>query len=464
MGRLLAERTKSPNPQSARSRDESTNHNQTGLPGKLKAGIEQLSGLAMDDVRVHYNSSKPAEFQALAHTHGNEIHLGPRQEKHLPHEAWHVAQQKQGRVKPTSVLAKDASINEDAGLEREADEMGARASRESLSSPVSKNKRSPSQSLQQQVVQPKRVPFGFGVFESDLTPIGGRGVNMVLLFHPDETKVDAKKIALIQSVRSRLPSGAENSFEPGQADKTVPGGQPGAGYHIDRLSNFNNPIFGADSLGDKQQLKDTPQAKNTTTNPTKVGTNTKYELGHCFKENPKDTKKKQHPAGLWDTPLSPEEKGRNTTFETAALAIDGNDENKYYGSVSWGYKIEAGGLTTSDIELVAKGPSANFIEPAKLWNVRRSQGRLMVTPYPEATVKRKNKPDPQKLPGNKILKQLSTLQWPGGTEPAIEAAVLDDDGAVTEIVYIKIADVQDLGDGLPNKPLPIPGVKPADKK
>lgn len=42
--------------------------NRTGLPKRLKSGIENLSGLSMDDVRVHYNSSRPAQFYALAYT------------------------------------------------------------------------------------------------------------------------------------------------------------------------------------------------------------------------------------------------------------------------------------------------------------------------------------------------------------------------------------------------------------
>lgn len=42
--------------------------NTTGLPDNLKSGIENLSGLSLDDVRVHYNSSKPARRQALAYT------------------------------------------------------------------------------------------------------------------------------------------------------------------------------------------------------------------------------------------------------------------------------------------------------------------------------------------------------------------------------------------------------------
>lgn len=101
--------------------------NTTGLPNQLKSGIENLSGHAMDDVKVHYNSSKPAQLNAHAYAQGNQIHLAPGQHKHLPHEAWHVVQQKQGRVKPTMQRKGKVNINDDAGLEREADVMGARA-------------------------------------------------------------------------------------------------------------------------------------------------------------------------------------------------------------------------------------------------------------------------------------------------------------------------------------------------
>lgn len=102
---------------------EEKKSNKTGLPDSLKAGIENLSGMAMDDVRVHYNSSKPSQLQALAYTQGTDIHVGTGQERHLPHEAWHVVQQKQGRVKPTMQMKK-VHINDDVGLEREADMMG----------------------------------------------------------------------------------------------------------------------------------------------------------------------------------------------------------------------------------------------------------------------------------------------------------------------------------------------------
>ncbi|ELR72593.1 hypothetical protein C900_00972 [Fulvivirga imtechensis AK7] len=100
--------------------------NDTGLPDHIKSGIENLSGYAMDDVKVHYNSNKPAQLQAHAYAQGTDIHLAPGQEKHLSHEAWHVVQQKQGRVKPTGQINGKVSINDDAGLEKEADVMGSK--------------------------------------------------------------------------------------------------------------------------------------------------------------------------------------------------------------------------------------------------------------------------------------------------------------------------------------------------
>ncbi|WP_300038578.1 DUF4157 domain-containing protein [uncultured Roseobacter sp.] len=102
-----------------------------GMPAGLKSGVESLSGVAMDDVKVHYNSAKPAALQAHAYAQGTDIHLGPGQEKHLGHEAWHVAQQKQGRVKPTTEVG-GAPVNDDAGLESEADTMGAKAAQFSV--------------------------------------------------------------------------------------------------------------------------------------------------------------------------------------------------------------------------------------------------------------------------------------------------------------------------------------------
>lgn len=100
---------------------------QTGLPPKLRAGVESLSGVSMDGVRVHRNSSKPAQMRAHAFAQGREIHIAPGQDRHLPHEAWHVVQQAQGRVRPSRQMMGNVQVNDEARLESEATTMGARA-------------------------------------------------------------------------------------------------------------------------------------------------------------------------------------------------------------------------------------------------------------------------------------------------------------------------------------------------
>jgi hypothetical protein len=101
--------------------------NRTGLPDQLKSGVESLSGISMDGVKVHYNSDKPVQLNAHAYAQGSDIHLAPGQEQHLSHEAWHVVQQKQGRVKPTMQMKNGVLVNDNVELEREADLLGSEA-------------------------------------------------------------------------------------------------------------------------------------------------------------------------------------------------------------------------------------------------------------------------------------------------------------------------------------------------
>ncbi len=97
-----------------------------GLPRQIRQGVEHLSGYRLDDVKVHYYSDKPRQLQALAYTQGTDIYVAPGEERHLPHEAWHVVQQKQGRVRPTAYLG-NVKVNDNPGLEKEADVMGQKA-------------------------------------------------------------------------------------------------------------------------------------------------------------------------------------------------------------------------------------------------------------------------------------------------------------------------------------------------
>lgn len=137
VGRLLAGTLEAPNFQrkAVQFKDELNKENRTGLPNYLKAGIESYSGMDIDDTPVHFNSPKHAKVQALSHAQDSNINAGPGQEKHLTREARHVVQQKQGRVNSTDAQAEGASINDDPGLEREADRMGKQALDPALAHP-----------------------------------------------------------------------------------------------------------------------------------------------------------------------------------------------------------------------------------------------------------------------------------------------------------------------------------------
>lgn len=97
-----------------------------GLPPQLQTGLERLSGLSLGGVRVHYDSPTPSALDALAFTQGTDIHVAPGRESALAHEAWHVVQQQQARVRQTTAL-QGTAVNDDPVLEQEATTMGARA-------------------------------------------------------------------------------------------------------------------------------------------------------------------------------------------------------------------------------------------------------------------------------------------------------------------------------------------------
>lgn len=180
--------------------------NKTGLPDELKIGIENLSGYSMDDVKVHYNSDKPAQLQAHAYAQGTDIYLGSGQEKHLPHEAWHVVQQKQGRVKPTVQMKGKVNVNDDVGLEKEADLMGEKAFHTDVQFPPSQTsshliKKNPIQQKAANVVQRVRD-------ELELWEIGFTQASVGRSFTEVPQGVD-KRLANLAASSDQIKKGGE---------------------------------------------------------------------------------------------------------------------------------------------------------------------------------------------------------------------------------------------------------------
>ncbi|WP_430410657.1 DUF4157 domain-containing protein [Kordia sp.] len=169
--------------------------NNTGLPDNLKSGMENISGHALDDVKVHYNSSKPAQLNAHAYAQGTNIHVASGQEKHLPHEAWHVVQQKQGRVKPT-IKKNGVAINDNVGLEKEADVMGAKA----LQRKVISNETTQLQEVTQLMDPHPKKASGTGMARKD----PGHGNVKSKQHAKKRAKKDAKREAKRQERNERL--------------------------------------------------------------------------------------------------------------------------------------------------------------------------------------------------------------------------------------------------------------------
>lgn len=408
----------------------------------------------MADVGVHYNSDAPRLLHAHAYTRGAEIHIAPGRERDLAHEAWHAVQQKQGRARPTDAAT---SISDDPALEREADRMGA-AAFAGLHDIVRLAQPFSGTTNRREVVQRKKVTSDFGVFETKQFTPDTSGVTILLTFDPDEAKVDASKIAFVQSVKATDEAKKAYAINPTMAGRMVKKGK-GKGYTIDASGDVNNPLyFNLKNLGSSEDLKDTPKPSAS---PVQVGVNTHYDFGYCYKINDTDATKTKSPAAMFDQPEGIARKGAGMTFETTALAIDGVDRGTYYGSVKWGYVMKgtAAALTVaeSDIELAsAKTPTANFIAPAKLWNLGTTRGDLVVNPTAPGNTKDAYTQEPSGVDGPRLkkgtkLKLKNTLK--GSTEPMIEVEVLDGTNA-GDVLRIYVSDVKDLGGGDPNKKLP----------
>jgi hypothetical protein len=106
------------------------------MPVELKNKMENSFGTNFSDLSIHTNSSAAKNIGALAYTKGSDVHFAPGQfnpstqkgQELIGHELAHVVQQRQGGVKPT-VQKKGIAVNNDKTLEKEADDVGAKASR-----------------------------------------------------------------------------------------------------------------------------------------------------------------------------------------------------------------------------------------------------------------------------------------------------------------------------------------------
>lgn len=354
--------------------------NNTGLPGNLKAGIEKLSGYSMDDVKVHYNSSQPATLQAHAYAQGTDIHIASGQEKYLPHEAWHVVQQKQGRVKPTMQL-QGININDQEGLEKEANMMGAKAINIPILSGMTEFDTILTQSsymnynqLQRQEIETfggtfKTIEYIMTDHISKEEGQKGVGCKMKLEFNANDT-IDCDNIGLVQTTTPTVKKG-QTSHENYAASRglarattdIVEDDTVEKARYLDRTDKNVHPIFGAQNPLNEPNI--VPESFHSTED--KLGTHKLNEFGRV---------EVNKPATLLDKPGRDWNEGWTViqSFETTSICLDGPMKGDYLGSVEWGYRYgpENQGTTTLPFRKINDGvPSKKFMEAAVNWNKSR---------------------------------------------------------------------------------------------
>ncbi|WP_298769906.1 DUF4157 domain-containing protein [uncultured Shewanella sp.] len=304
--------------------------NNTGLPDTLKMGMERLSGISLDHVKVHYNSSKPAAFQAHAYAQGSDIHLSAGQEKHLPHELSHVVQQAQGRVRPTTSIG-GMAVNDNAGLEKEADMMGAKAlqmkaSRHQLEKQPETlmHFQTPCRQLYRTVIQLKSLN---GILLDETVPYPNNNQAAILMHMAGEW--DGINGHAVDG--GHLLSTMEQLYGPAVA-KSMPNGESAAGVHFagglpgDRITAHqhrfklvkNNPGGGARRVS---------ASKDSTFWPRSWSSNNLVNtLNHSYRNgNATDWASKQNTSYWyrWQT------LGANTLFPIERITrITGSDRNK----------------------------------------------------------------------------------------------------------------------------------------
>ena len=374
--------------------------NRTGLPDTLKTGVERLSGHPLDDVKVHYNSARPAQLNALAYAQGTDIHVAPGQEQHLPHEAWHVVQQKQGRVRPTLQLqAQRIPVNDDATLEREADHMGAKASAQSSAknsiAPLLQ-RRAPVTSVSvggvDRIIQRVKVTTSGGVFETlkyeawgpsrpDVISELGVGAEIELTFDPANAP-PGDKVALVQTVKAVKNAKRDDDTDALYKQLAGKEGEPSYLTAIDRqgvsdTSRVANtsPVYGADN-----KSKEKIGSRLSDNLPDEGNGSNSYGVRNRFSKNKL--------ARLWDKPSSDADWENEVSkhFETTAIVVEGKKAGTYLGSIRWGYKkkMEARKpeLDPAVITKVSDGnPSADFLHAAKRWNETTNEENAL-TPLP----------------------------------------------------------------------------------
>lgn len=285
------------------------------------------------------------------------------------------------------------------------------------------------------------MPTAWGEINPTITETRN-GLDADLEFVPGDN-VDATKIAFSQAVRTSI-SDTPRIIDPSQEDRMVDDGSSADGFRIDRLTTSNNPMYGTPSLPDGSELEDT------------TGSNSKYDIGYHYTDASGDHDKN---AFMHDSPGHAAVNNSKMEFESAVLAIEGAQEDTYYGSIKWGWERDGSGdLSPLATEIASMGtPTNNFMAAAQAWNQTTARGTV-VTRADDTNAYRWNAgsfEEDFQVDADTRVRRIHSIATPEGEYQ--KAAILNGPH-LGEEPYFHVDSLRDEGDGRATIDLPLEDV------
>lgn len=302
-------------------------------PSEIRARTEAATGADLSGVRMHTGAAAAAEAEGLgarAFTLGQDIHFGPGEYRpgttdgdHLiAHELTHTIQQAgTGATRQTKLQVgregdaaeREADAVADAVVAgRPAPEVSATPTRVSL-----KRKRpaatrpADSKAVDTAVERNGTLSNAYGTYTYTIKKnAGSNGCSFHVVFAAFSPEVDSTKLTFIQTVKGHQAGGAVfyiNNDAAYYADFDA----AGDGTYADHLKTETDPFYNYED-------KTSSDESTGSTGPTQTDMSDGPRIGSIGGE-------------------------RGHDFETAPFALSGKDKGEFFGTLTWGWKIDGTG-------------------------------------------------------------------------------------------------------------------------
>ena len=219
-----------------------------------------------------------------------------------------------------------------------------------------------------------------------------RGALIVIHFAPNST-VDADKIGLTQTVKAIQTKKGESKGSPMYGGDKQRGDRAlDDGTNLDKGAGQSSPFFADNGASWKEAQVD---AIGETYGGSDLSNTAKAQIKSARNAQPVSQFGARHGDTVKDATLRDRSKQEwsegdtiSCTFETTAVAVSGEQEGVYYGSVTWGYDVSADGkITRHPLKVERMGtPSETFAKAAGKWN--NAKGYELTRHFDKGAVKK----------------------------------------------------------------------------